>query len=213
VIALLNNNVKVENFWRTTNFWRTIFQNNFTVLTIERISKFYEDVEGLKLKFPVAIISKKTEIAKGYVSEVLSKKKEPSEDFIKTFYEKFSIGSETNNDMNNQELPIGNLKVTLKDYVDLLKEQTKKAEAEKDRLYNLLEKQLSELKTNSKEIVEEIVALSTEVQAEHRAMMDSIDVAAKQPIGTTRAAAHSVELASQDEYSNKGKKPNVGKQS
>jgi hypothetical protein len=37
-------------------------------------------------------------------------------------------------------------------------------------------------------------------------MMDSVDVAAGQPIGTTRAAAHTVELAYEQGHQGKGKK-------
>jgi hypothetical protein len=43
----------------------------------------------LKLKFPVAAISKETNFNKGTVSQYLKKKLEPSEKFIEAFYEKF----------------------------------------------------------------------------------------------------------------------------
>lgn len=180
--------------------------------TSQRISRFYEDVEGMKLKFPVATIAEKTKKAKGYVSEVLRKIKEPSEDFLNTFYEKFSIGSETNKDMENYTLPVGDLKVTLKDYVALLNEKAQKAEKEKDRLFNIIEAYLKDIHSNSKEIVGDISTLTDEIQAEHRAMMDSIDVAAKQPIGTTSAAADTIEIASKQEHQSKGKQaPKAGK--
>lgn len=177
--------------------------------TSQRVSKFYEDLERLDLRFPGKEIATRLKISKGYVSDVINKKKEPSEEFMNDFYRlftnEFSNGSQSSNTMDFI-LPIGLLKVTLKDYVDLLKEQTRKAEEEKDRLYRLLEKQLTDLYSNSKEMAEDILALTTEVQAEHRAMMDSIDVAAKQPIGTTRGAAHTVELAYEQEHQGKGKK-------
>lgn len=84
---------------------------------------------------------------------------------------------------------------------------------EKNRYYNLIEKYLVEIHSNSKEIADDISALTDEIQAEHRAMMDSIDVAAGQPIGTTSAAADNVELASQKEHVGKGKssRAKVGK--
>jgi len=55
------------------------------------VNQFYNDVEELKLKFPVASISQKTGFSKGNVSQYLSKKLVPSEGFIKKFYECFKI--------------------------------------------------------------------------------------------------------------------------
>lgn len=184
--------------------------------TSQRISKFYDDLEKLGLKFPGKELSNKLKVSKGYVSDVLNKKKEPSDEFLNEFYKMFTIqftnGSLNNNSMDNYELPVGSLRVTLKDYVDLLKEQTRKAEEEKDRLFRLLEKQLSELKSSSEEIVEDLAALTIEVQAEHRAIMDTVDKAAKQTIGTTAATADKIEIASQQERLSKGKHASVGKQ-
>lgn len=77
---------------------------------------------------------------------------------------------------------------------------------EKDNLNNILQKYLQEILANSKEISEDFDALTTEIQAEHRAMMDSIDVAAKQKIGTTRAKAGTAEIASVEQREKMGKK-------
>ncbi len=51
--------------------------------------KFLKDVSKLELRFPVAEIARKTGFSKGNVSEYLDGKKEPSENFLKKFYEKF----------------------------------------------------------------------------------------------------------------------------
>lgn len=59
------------------------------MLTQEKIDKFYKDVENLGLKKPVAAIMRATGDDKSNVSKYLSKKLEPSEEFIKRFYEKF----------------------------------------------------------------------------------------------------------------------------
>lgn len=171
--------------------------------TEERISKFYADLENLKLVRPVAVIAKKTGISKGYVSEVINKEKEPSENFLRLFYEKVINGSD--------ELPLGDLRVTLKDYVDLLKEQSRKAEEREKKYLEIIEGKLIAIEANSKELVEDLSALTTEVQAEHRAIMDTADKAAGQPIGTTAAAADSVELASQEQRQKTGKKAAVNK--
>jgi hypothetical protein len=180
------------------------------VHTTERISKFYEDVTGLHLEFPVAEISQTLKKSKGYVSGILNKKKKPGKKFLDEFYKKFSISSQ-NKSMENYTLPIGDLKITLKDHFELLISQARKAEEREKEYLEIIKSKLISIDTNSKEIAEDISALTTEIQAEHRAMMDSIDVAAKQPIGTTAAAADTVELASQDEHLNKGKKVDVGK--
>jgi ribosomal protein L16 Arg81 hydroxylase len=58
------------------------------MLTQDTIDKFYADVECMEMKFPVAVISKALRVNKGNVSRILSKKLQPSESFIKEFYEK-----------------------------------------------------------------------------------------------------------------------------
>jgi transcriptional regulator with XRE-family HTH domain len=61
------------------------------MLTQTQIDKFYKDVESLGLKRPIAAIAEKTGVNKGNVSLYLSKKKMPSENFIKKFYESFNL--------------------------------------------------------------------------------------------------------------------------
>jgi hypothetical protein len=186
------------------------FQNYFAVHTSERISKFYNDLKKLGLIHPVAEIHKKTKVSKGYISEVLRKIKEPGPEFLKIFYEKFTISSQNQTDMD-QYLPVGDLKVTLKDYVELLKSQAIKAEEREKEYLEIIKGKLISIDANSKEMVDDIEALTTEIQAEHRAMMDTMDIAAKQPIGTTRAAAGTVEIASEQEHAGKGKKIGIDK--
>lgn len=59
------------------------------MITKDKIERFYKDVEGLGLRFPVAAISKATKTNKGNVSSILSRKLEPSESFLNKFYEAF----------------------------------------------------------------------------------------------------------------------------
>src|SRR6187401_3290742 len=61
------------------------------MITRDQIEQFYIDVEALGLKFPVAAIAKATEESKGNVSRYLSRKLEPSEPFLKRFYDSFKI--------------------------------------------------------------------------------------------------------------------------
>lgn len=111
----------------------------------------------------------------------------------------------------NSPLPIGNFQVTLGDYVNLLKEKARIAEERERDLIDIIKGKLNNIETNSKEIADDISALTIENQAAHRALMDSVDVAAEQPIGTTRGAAGIVEIASEEERVDKGKKVGTGK--
>lgn len=61
------------------------------MITRDKIDSFYKDVDDLKLKFPVAAISKATGESKGNVSRYLNKRDEPSEAFLKKFYDSFGI--------------------------------------------------------------------------------------------------------------------------
>ncbi len=63
------------------------------MLRREEIERFYKDLEGLDLKFPVAAIAKATGHSKANVSKYLSRKLEPSEAFLKAFYDKVQISS------------------------------------------------------------------------------------------------------------------------
>jgi DNA-binding transcriptional regulator GbsR (MarR family) len=113
------------------------------MLNQELIEKFYRDVESLKIKKKGAVITKATGFSKSNVSEYLRKIKTPSENFIIAFYEHFgnmlpkssiNVTTDANRDTTyalpqiakdlaeyNKELPMGDLKVTLKDYVELWK--------------------------------------------------------------------------------------------
>lgn len=59
------------------------------MLKRSEIDQFYLEVEKLDLKFPVAAIGRATGESKGNVSKILSRKLDPSESFLKRFYDKF----------------------------------------------------------------------------------------------------------------------------
>jgi hypothetical protein len=63
------------------------------MLTKADIDAFYTHVESLNLKFPVAELARATGQSKGTVSGYLTRKKEPSENFIKAVYAKFPKGA------------------------------------------------------------------------------------------------------------------------
>src|SRR5687768_3876858 len=57
------------------------------MITEREIEQFYKDFEAMKLIKPVAVMQRATGLSSGNVSEYLSKKKKPSEKFIKAFYD------------------------------------------------------------------------------------------------------------------------------
>lgn len=51
------------------------------------LERFYDDIKSLKLRFPVAMIAKRTGYPKSNVSDYLNRKKTPSNKFMAKFYE------------------------------------------------------------------------------------------------------------------------------
>ncbi|MFA9212956.1 MAG: hypothetical protein ACEQSR_03815 [Candidatus Methylacidiphilales bacterium] len=79
------------------------------MLISSKIEQFYKDVENLDLRFPIAEIALKTGFAKSNVSDYLSKKKVPSDNFLKVFYEFFSYPlneDENSNFVNEPDFPL-----------------------------------------------------------------------------------------------------------
>lgn len=88
----------------------------------EKIDRFYNDVKLLELRFPVAEISKATGYVKGNVSDYLSKKKEPSENFLEAFYKEFSkslknVPREVGTN-NGKYAPHSDLQTILRDFTE-----------------------------------------------------------------------------------------------
>lgn len=102
---------------------------------------------------------------------------------------------------------------SLTDALMLEKEMRRQdAERDKDRLYNIIEKYLIQIATNSINIKDMLSAVHKEMQAENGVMMDSFDLLLKQPVGTTASKAGTVEIAiHQQDRTEKGKKTNVHK--
>lgn len=63
------------------------------MLTNADIDGFYTRVNELGLKFPVAAIAKATGFSKGNISDYLKKRKQPSENFLRKFYQVFPNSS------------------------------------------------------------------------------------------------------------------------
>lgn len=177
----------------------------------ERLKIIKSRINQYNIRFPVATLNKVTGEDMGNISKMLKGKKTITDNVFTSFTEKYPDKGQNKSDMD-QTLPIGDLKITLKDYFSLLMEQKNKAEEREKEYLEIIKSKLISIDANSKEIAEDVSALITENQAAHRAIMDSVDVAAKQPTGTTRAAAGTVEIASEQERVGTGKKAAVGKQ-
>ncbi|WP_430897710.1 MULTISPECIES: hypothetical protein [unclassified Paraflavitalea] len=86
------------------------------------IEQFYKDVESLGLKFPVASIASATGFSMPTVSQMLSKKKSPSEGLLKKFYAYFgnelkvsheTIGKYSSNKESAKENPLSGHMITM----------------------------------------------------------------------------------------------------
>jgi hypothetical protein len=202
------------------------------MLTQEIIDKFYKDVDSLNIKKKGAVITKATGFSKSNVSEYLNKVKEPSENFIAAFYENFGAllpksstevpgGQKEDmpsiNQVNedpveyNTILPLGELKVTLKEYVDLLKETARKAEERERKLLLILEKNVITIKANSDAILDDLSQVVRMVRADDMAMMDSLDRIEGREPGRTRQEAGIVERAYEAEDEDNGTNDNEHK--
>lgn len=122
-------------------------------------------------------------------------------------------------DIYNTVLPLGDLKVTLKDYVDLLKEKSRmaeesKREAEKreQRLLALLEKDITAVKANSDTILSNLAHVQRMTRADDLSMMEGTDRILGRESGTTAIEAGIVEHAYAEEDKDIDKKISSDKQ-
>lgn len=75
--------------------------------TPNRIERFYQDIQGLDVKYPVSAISAATGETKGNVSKYLNRKMTPSESFLNRFYMKFGKVVQQNAPTKPQEAQNG----------------------------------------------------------------------------------------------------------
>jgi transcriptional regulator with XRE-family HTH domain len=82
------------------------------------------------------------------------------------------------------------------------REWAERAERDKEKLSDMLDKALTtingvltKLLTNSEDTKENMTIATIEMQSEHRAIMDTLDIIAKQPVGTTVGKADILEDA------------------
>lgn len=128
------------------------------MLTKERINKFYADLQALGLKHPVASITRATGFPKSNVSEYLSRKKEPSENFIDKFYKEFYDDSTDGHSGNGQGGR--NNKKSQKVILDLdvLLDLLKTSQQEKKRLLDVIDFNLTSLVSTQQVILGHVKA-------------------------------------------------------
>lgn len=129
------------------------------MITKELIDKFYEDVESLGLKFPVAAIQKETGFGKGTVSQYLNKKLEPSENFLTSFYKAFQkrlqkVSRDTVSDRN-----ITGSKIDSEELMDIMRERIKELKEDKDWLKRNWESNLTGLVIGQKSILAHVATI------------------------------------------------------
>jgi transcriptional regulator with XRE-family HTH domain len=94
-----------------------------------------------------------------------------------------------------------------------MKNALEKAQTTINEVLKPMKEQTQEILINSKEVRENTMDGIIEMQSEHRAIMDTLDQIAKQPIGTTVGKADILEGASQDLRSKSRMKKSAHKQS
>jgi hypothetical protein len=214
---------------------------------MERLSRFIKAVDYLKTKADEPtneavsrLLKYKTE---NYISDVIGGSKPISkfllermvefsinEDWIETGKGKMLIEpkpgpSAVNEDpaIYNTVLPLGDLKVTLKDYLDLLKENKKKAEEailkaeqREQRLMALLEKDIKTIKSNSETIQADLEVLTVIVRSDDEVLLKGTDRVLGREEGASSQEAYIGERAFLDSgkeshmTDSKGKQGNSG---
>lgn len=120
------------------------------MLTKELIDRFYEDVEALGLKFPVAAISKATKFGKGQVSDYLKRNKEPSKNFLTAFYNAFESSINVPRATTKPEAPLPADKTEL---LDIMRERIADLKQDKEWLKKQMETNLTGLVIGQKSIL------------------------------------------------------------
>lgn len=190
------------------------------MLTKEKIDQFYKDVEALNLRFPVAELHRMTGFSKGQISQVLGKTLSPSDDLIKEFYKSLNKVQDTDT-IAIYERIIEEKEARRRDaeawaqkmeaHYNDMKNALERAQTTINEVLKPIKEQTQEILSNSKEVKENTVDGILEMQSEHRAIMDTLDLIAKQPIGTTYGKSDILEEAAQEIRKKDHKKKNVHK--
>lgn len=107
----------------------------------ERLKIVKDRINQYGIRFPIAELHEKLKIDMGNISNILKGKKPVSDNFytkfIQAYPDKVSLKPKQKED-ENYKLPIGELKITLQDYINLL-------HRENERLFSLLNSTLGQI--------------------------------------------------------------------
>lgn len=174
------------------------------IITEDTISRFYEDVARLGLVTPVAVIAEATQYSKGNVSDYLNKKKKPSKNFIKRFYEEFqnSLQNVPHGTSGTSFAPpkildaialerlIAEKDSMLNEFRSLYAD----AKSDKERLFTIIEGYLKDVHSNSKTNQTYLELIVRILRSGESVLFSSLDQLLDQQPGTHAKEADKVEL-------------------
>lgn len=175
------------------------------MITKKEIEQFYLDLKAVGLVKPVAVMMEATGLkSSGTVSEYLSGKKKPSETFIKAFYEKVYKGSIKPPIASEDYLPAGDVKVSLKDYLEGLKQ-------DKAFLQDLLLNKVEGIDSNLKKTLGGVVQLSLHGESAREVALESLARLEKKPKGALTGEADKIVKRLMKEQKKRDSSPVNGK--
>lgn len=147
------------------------------MITKQEIEKFYADLENMGLVKPVAAMMAASGLkSSGTVSDYLSKKKKPSEKFIKAFYDKvYKPSPKALSNGLDQELPTGGVRVTLLDYIHEIQQQ-------KDFLQELLKENMIKVAANLEIVVGKAEGLQFDLISGRETVLKSLARIEEKPV-------------------------------
>ncbi len=178
----------------------------------ERLRILQERINQYDIRFPIAELNSKLGADMGNISSMLKGKKPISDNFFTSFCEiypeknekagttKAQVLSRVNEDPveYNRVLPLGDLKITLGDYIELLKDRVKEAKERERELMTLLKGDIAKLKTNSETILDDLDQVGRMVRADDLEIMEGTDKVLGREPGETATRAGIVEHALED---------------
>lgn len=163
------------------------------MLTETDIDKFYKDFESMKLVKPVAIMAQATGLSTGNVSEYLSRKKKPSERFIRVFYDKI-YKSSTN--VPRDTVSLGNTEPGEKDLLRILMQQmTNLMQTQNNLLQDQKEQvvdKVNDIDTNLKQVLGAVIKIESDIHASKEVALKSLARLERLPEESLTGEAHKI---------------------
>lgn len=150
------------------------------------IERFYEDLKLLELRMAGASIVKATKESKGNVSAYINRKREPSENFLKRFYESFGKEItkkrgeieqiENPKQEKNQPLDMAGLSITVQEHINVLIQARDFAQRMAEVESREIKKMIEEQKLSLAEQRRFLVAIQSDLVAKAKVALDNIAI-------------------------------------